>query len=99
MPILRSLALAFSALALSGGAAAASEPVPRTIEACVIGGVLRGPQYTYRVHVVAPGGWRKFDLEAFEGMTLRVRGVLLPGDNFLLRTLEIVAQTCHLSRR
>lgn len=99
MPIRRSLALALAALALSAGAAAASEPVPRTIDACVIGGVLRGPQYTYRVHVAAPGGWRALDLGAFEGMTLRVRGVLLPGDNFLLRTLEIVTQTCHLPPR
>lgn len=99
MPIRRSLALAFAALALSAGGAAASEPVPRTIDACVIGGVLRGPQYAYRVHVAAQGGWRALDLGAFEGMTLRVRGVLLPGDNFLLRTLEIVTQTCHLPPR
>ena len=90
----RPLALALCALALSAGAAAASEPVPRTIEACVIGGVFRGPQYTYRVHVAAPGGWRQLDLAAFEGMTLRMRGYLLPGDNFTLRTLEIVAETC-----
>ena len=99
MPTPRPLALALCALAFSAGAAAASEPIPRTIEACVIGGAFRGPQYTYRVHVAAPGGWRQFDLSAFEGMTLRMRGYLLPGDNFLLRTLEIAAQTCHLPPR
>lgn len=86
--------IALAVLALSAGAAAASEPVPRTIEACVIGGAFRGPQYTYRVHVIAGGEWRRVDLAAFEGMTLRMRGFLLPGDNFTLRTLEIVAETC-----
>jgi hypothetical protein len=88
------LACALSALAVSACAAAASEPVPRTIEACVIGGAFRGPQYTYRVHVIAGGEWRRLDLSAYEGMTLRMRGFLLPGDNFTMRTLEIVAETC-----
>lgn len=94
MPVRKSLALALSALVLSAGAAAASEPVPRTIQACVIGGVFRGPQYVYRVHVIAGGEWRRVDLSAYEGMTLRIRGFLLPGDNFTLRALEVVAETC-----
>lgn len=94
MPAKTFRALALSALALSGGAAAASEPVPRTIEACVIGGVFRGPQYAYRIQVVARGEWRRPDLSAFEGMTLRIRGFLLPGDRFTLRALEIVSDTC-----
>ena len=32
-------------------AATASKPVPRTIEACVISGVLTGPRYTYKVYM------------------------------------------------
>ena len=94
MRVRHALACAVCALAASAGAAMASEPVPRTIEACVIGGAFRGPQYTYRVHVIAGGEWRQVDLSAYEGMTLRMRGFLLPGDNFTLRALEIVAETC-----
>jgi hypothetical protein len=85
---------ALGALALLTGSAAASEPAPRTIDACVIGGVFTGPRYVYRVHVNARTGWRPVDLAAFEGMTLRIRGFLLPGDNLTVRSIEIIAETC-----
>ncbi len=94
MPARIALAYALSAIALSTGPAVASEPVPRTIEACVIGGVFTDARYTYRVQVVGGGEWRRVDLSAFEGMTLRIRGYLLPGDSFTLRAMEIVADTC-----
>lgn len=81
-------------LALVGAPAAASEPVPRTIQACVVGGVFTGSRYVYRVHVLAGGERRPVDLAAFEGMTLRIKGFLLPGDHFTLRSLEVVADTC-----
>jgi len=85
---------ALALLAFVGVPAAASEPVPRTIEACVVGGVFTGSRYVYRVHVLAGGERRPVDLAAFEGMTLRIKGFLLPGDHFTLRSLEIVAETC-----
>ncbi|MCW5770445.1 MAG: hypothetical protein KIT16_02325 [Rhodospirillaceae bacterium] len=72
----------------------ASMPVPRTVVACVIGGEFKGPQYTYRVHVLAGGQHRPVDLRAYEGMTLRIKGYLLPGDHLTLRSLEIVSETC-----
>lgn len=88
------IASALALFALAAGPAAASEPVPRTIQACVVGGVFTGSRYVYRVHVLAGGERRAVDLAAFEGMTLRIKGFLLPGDHFTLRSLEIVADTC-----
>lgn len=84
---------------LLAGAAAASRPVPRTIEACVTNGVLTGSRYTYEVHVPTSTQSRPLDLGAFEGMTLRVRGNLLPGDILMMKSIEIIADTCVMPRQ
>jgi len=93
------IAPALVLLALAAGPAAASQPVPRTITACVVGGAFTGSRYVYRVHVLAAGERRPVDLAPFEGMTLRIKGYLLPGDHLTLRSLEIVADTCLAATR
>lgn len=85
-------------MALFAGTADASRPVPRTIEACVTQGVLTGRRYTYKVYVPTKTEMRPLDLGAFEGMTLRVRGNLLPGDILMMKSIEVVADTCALAR-
>jgi len=63
----------------------ASRPVPRTLTGCVMNGVL------YTVHKshqkgVKPTVYRikvhDFDLTHYEGSKIRLKGNLLPGDNF-----------------
>jgi hypothetical protein len=81
---------------LSVEAAVASRPVPRTIEACVANGVLAGAHYTYKLYVPTRTQARLLDLAAFEGMTLRVRGDLLPGDLLMVKSIEVIAETCTL---
>jgi hypothetical protein len=83
-------------MALVAGAADASRPVPRTVVACVTQGVLTDGRYTYRLR--SPARSRPVDLSAFEGMTLRVRGNLLPGDVLIMKSIEIIADTCTLPR-
>lgn len=73
----------------------ASDPVPREITGCVNGATLKADGYVYSVRVVAAGRWRDVDLTAFEGMTIRVGGALLPGDVLHMQRLEIVAPECR----
>jgi hypothetical protein len=80
---------------LPAAPARASEPVPREVSGCVSGGVLRAEGYAFTVRVTAAGRWRDVDLRAFEGMTIRVGGALLPGDVLVMQRLDVVAADCR----
>lgn len=73
----------------------ASDPVPREVTGCVNGATLKADGYIYSVRVVVAGRWRDVDLTAFEGMTIRVGGALLPGDVLHMQRLEIIAPDCR----
>ena len=72
-----------------------SEPVPREVTGCVSDGALKADGYVYSVRVVGANRWRNVDLTAFEGMTIRVGGALLPGDVLNMQRLEVVATDCR----
>lgn len=92
---IRSAAFGLVAVAAMALPAFASDPVPREITGCVNGATLKADGYVYSVRVVAAGRWRDVDLTAFEGMTIRVGGALLPGDVLHMQRLEIVAPECR----
>ena len=97
MPTPALILVALIALTLdarAAGPAPASDPVPREVTGCVSGGVLKADGYVYSVRVVGGARWRHVDLSAFEGMTIRVGGALLPGDVLHLQRLDVVASEC-----
>lgn len=81
--------------AAAASPAFASDPVPREVTGCVNGATLKADGYIYSVRVVVAGRWRDVDLTAFEGMTIRVGGALLPGDVLHMQRLEIIAPDCR----
>jgi hypothetical protein len=79
--------------------AGASRPVPRTIQGCVINGIL----YSVRKDLVSERTGKRtvavypirvvdFDVTPFEGKKIRLRGSLSPGDRFTPdpQTLEVL---------
>ena len=68
-----------AALACLASAAAASGPVPKTYEGCVVrGAYVVGP---YVIQLFTRSGQR-LDVARYEGMRLWMRGNLLPSDRF-----------------
>lgn len=82
------------AVAAASGAAFASKPVPRTVEVCVSHGTVKGDPYVYRPFVWADGKQREIDLSTFEGMTLRLRGNLYPGDRLGVNSIDVIDKRC-----
>lgn len=76
-------ALAAATIFAGASAAQASMPVPRTITGCVVGGAFASDDgYLIRAK---RAGFEDYDLRGFEGRRIRVRGMLSPGDLFVVK--------------
>jgi hypothetical protein len=76
-------ALATAAIVAVASTAHASMPVPRTITGCVIEGAFTSDDgYLIRAK---RAGFEDYDLGGFEGRRIRVRGMLSPGDLFVVK--------------
>jgi hypothetical protein len=83
-----------AAIAGHPGTTQASLPVPYAIVGCIEGGSFRSQGFAGRSLVSA-------ELKALEGKTIRIEGLLSPGDAFVASALYIVHEQCraYLHRR
>jgi hypothetical protein len=83
------------AMLLVPGVARASLPVSFTVIGCVRAGVFVSEKYTFNFGSDVEGaGWRPKSLLAYEGKTIRIDGMLSPGDH-LNGSITLVDETCH----
>ena len=75
--------LAIASGVLGSSPALASQPVPRTLTGCVVGGSFVTSD-GYVINPRYPDG-RRVDLAAFEGRKVTIRGDLLPGDLLIVK--------------
>ena len=78
-----SLALVVGAGAMSVAPAIASKPVARVIVGCVVNGAYVSSD-GYRISPRYQDG-RAVDLRSFEGRKVTIDGLLLPGDDFIVK--------------
>ncbi|KAA5595600.1 hypothetical protein [Blastochloris sulfoviridis] len=90
MRIHRTFAWLLGALAVAGGhgRAEASAPVPYAVVGCVSNGSFQAPGLVADGTVLPP-------IRAIEGKTIRIEGVLSPGDRFSARAVFIVDDRCR----
>lgn len=84
---------ALAALLATTPVAEASRPVPRAIAGCVAGGVLTSDD-GYPIRLRAAGG-APIDLSRYEGRRIRARGLLSPGDIFVIRGRPLLLGPCR----
>jgi hypothetical protein len=90
-----SLSTMLAILLLMSGAARASLPVSFTVTGCVREGVFISRQYKFNFGSHVEGvGWKPKSLLAYEGKTIRIDGMLMPGD-YLNGSITIVDETCR----
>ena len=80
---------------LMSGAARASLPVSFTVTGCVREGVFVSRQYKFNFGSHDDDvGWRPKSLLSYEGKTIRIDGMLMPGD-CLNGSITIVDEKCR----
>ena len=73
----------------------ASLPVSFTVTGCVRDGVFVSEKYTFKYGSQVDGaGWRSKSLSAYEGKTIRIDGMLMPGD-YLNGSITLVDEACR----
>lgn len=73
-----------------------SLPASFTVTGCVKDGTFTSGRFSYQVRSYVNGQWQPAALGRYEGKTVRIDGMLAPGDRLGASTFVIVDEKCRL---
>jgi hypothetical protein len=73
----------------------ASTPARYKVTGCVNLGKFTSGKFTYQVKAYADGKWEDAALDAYEGHTIEIVGLLSPGDRLGIHALTVVDKNCR----
>lgn len=73
----------------------ASTPARYKVTGCVNAAKFTSGEFAYRVKAYADGKWEDAALDAYEGHTIEIVGLLSPGDRLAIHNLTVVDKNCR----
>jgi hypothetical protein len=73
----------------------ASTPARYKVTGCVNVGKFTSGEFEYQVKAYADGKWEAAALDAYEGHTIEIVGLLSPGDRLSVHTLTVIDKNCR----